>query len=98
MHLRVNVYVPALVGLPLITPVDAFSDKPNGKAPLTVQFTDGSTGASSWLWNFGDRNTSTEQNPAHTYNKAGAYTVTLSVKGPGGANKVTSPKYIKVTK
>ena len=70
----------------------------NGKAPLTVQFTDGSTGASSWLWNFGDRNTSTEQNPAHTYNKAGAYTVTLSVKGPGGTNKVTYPKYIKVTK
>ncbi len=70
----------------------------NGKAPLTVQFTDGSTSASSWLWNFGDRNTSTVQSPAHTYYKAGAYTVTLSVRGPGGTNKVIYPRYIKVTK
>jgi PKD repeat protein len=33
----------------------------------------------SWAWNFGDGNTSTLQNPTHTYSQPGTYTVTLSV-------------------
>jgi PKD repeat protein len=50
--------------------------------PLVVGFTDlsvGSPAAASWIWNFGDGQTSTEQNPVHSYLAAGTYTVTLSV-------------------
>jgi hypothetical protein len=51
----------------------------SGAAPLTVQFTDKSSGRpNSWLWNFGDGTTSGQQNPVHTYTSAGTYTVTLT--------------------
>lgn len=45
----------------------------------TVQFYDASFGAiATWAWDFGDGATSTEQNPIHTYNEEGVYTVTLN--------------------
>ena len=47
-------------------------------APATVQFTDKSPGASSWLWDFGDGSTSTDQNPSHSYANEGSYDVTLT--------------------
>ena len=37
-----------------------------------------------WLWDFGDGNSSTVQNPSHTYTVAGKYTVTLTVSSSGG--------------
>jgi hypothetical protein len=57
-----------------------------GLAPLTVRFTDRSTGEmETWRWNFGDGSAIVyEQNPSHTYTKAGRFTVQLSVEGPGG--------------
>jgi len=56
-------------------------DQTSGVAPLTVQFTDASDGIpSSWLWDFGDGETSTEASPEHIYAEAGTYTVTLSVR------------------
>lgn len=47
--------------------------------PFSVQFTDNSTNANSWQWNFGDGAgvQSTAQNPTHIYNTPGTYTVTL---------------------
>ncbi len=45
----------------------------------TVQFTDNSVGATSWMWDFGDGTTSTMQNPSHTYTAIGTYTVTVTV-------------------
>lgn len=47
----------------------------------TVSFTDLSTNATSWFWDFGDGNTSTQQNPTHTYNPVGNYTATLTING-----------------
>lgn len=56
----------------------------------TVKFTDKSTGSpKSWLWNFGDGKTSTEQNPTHTYAKDGNYTVTLTVTSSNDTDKYT---------
>nr|WP_321416630.1 alpha/beta fold hydrolase [uncultured Methanomethylovorans sp.] len=49
-----------------------------GFAPLTVQFTDLSTNAISWKWDFGDGTSSTEQDPVHIYTKEGSYTVSLN--------------------
>lgn len=46
---------------------------------LHVDFQDGSQGASSWFWEFGDGQTSTLQNPSHTYASYGTYLVRLTV-------------------
>jgi len=56
-----------------------------GIAPFAVRFTDTSTVlATSWLWDFGDGNTSTQENPVHTYPAPGNFTVTLTAKNRGG--------------
>ncbi|NIM51496.1 MAG: PKD domain-containing protein, partial [Gemmatimonadales bacterium] len=50
-----------------------------GTEPLTVSFTDLSTGSpTSWSWDFGDTGTDAVQNPSHTYTAAGSYTVSLT--------------------
>ncbi len=49
-----------------------------GGNEFTVDFTNNSTNATIYLWDFGDGNTSTENNPTHTYATAGTYMVNLS--------------------
>lgn len=62
---------------------------------FTVNFSDLSMGASSWLWDFGDGTTSTEQNPTHTYNGFGNYDVTLTVTNAQGcSNTLTRERFI----
>lgn len=87
-------------------PVAEFEGTPlSGSAPLTVAFTDLSTGdgISAWSWDFGDPasgedNTSTDQNPTHTYTAPGVYSVTLTVTGTGGESApLTKTDYITVT-
>ena len=58
----------------------------SGEAPLTVQFTDISQPSTedaqiiSWDWDFGDSGAKSDvQNPAHTYNRPGTFTVSLEV-------------------
>lgn len=54
----------------------------SGAIPLTVAFTDLSSGSpASWLWDFGDGETSTDQNPTHVYTALGSFTVSLTVDG-----------------
>ena len=78
-------------------PVANFSAAPvTGPAPLAVNFTDSSSGATSWSWKFGDGGTSTAQNPSYSYTKAGTYAVTLDVTGPGGSHQATKTGYITV--
>ncbi|OFY71134.1 MAG: hypothetical protein A3G23_15115 [Bacteroidetes bacterium RIFCSPLOWO2_12_FULL_37_12] len=63
----------------------------------TVTFKDESTGIpDTWLWNFGDGNTSTERNPTHTYLSNGNYFVTLTVSNPFGNNSYAFPNSILV--
>ncbi len=45
---------------------------------LTVNFTNNSENADSYLWDFGDGNSSTEEDPSHTYDDGGTYTVVLT--------------------
>ena len=49
-----------------------------------IDFTDQSTNAVSWFWDFGDGNNSTEQNPTHTYTTGDSYEVTLIVTSADG--------------
>ncbi|WP_211530393.1 lectin like domain-containing protein [Methanocalculus chunghsingensis] len=68
-----------------------------GYAPLTVAFTDLSTGApDSWAWSFGDGGNSTEQHPVHTYTGPGSYTVRLSVDNEAGGSTEIWMDYITV--
>lgn len=48
---------------------------------LTTNFVDSSPTGTSWLWNFGDGNTSILQDPSHTYSSYGTYNVSLQVDG-----------------
>ena len=50
----------------------------------SIQFIDNSINASSWIWDFGDGNVSTEQNPIHTYEGEDTYIVTLEAASLGG--------------
>jgi gliding motility-associated-like protein len=69
------------------TPHIAFvADTLVGCSPFTVNFTNSSTGAVSYKWNFGDGDTSLVTNPSHTYLNPGTYTVTLIAYGSGACN------------
>lgn len=61
--------------------------------PVTISFQDESKNATSWLWDFGDGNTSTEQNPTHTYYELPESNVKLSVQNENGC-KQTSKKLL----
>lgn len=55
-----------------------------------VAFKDQSIGEiTSWNWDFGDRNKSSQQNPVHAYQQPGHYTVTLWVNGPAGKSRMS---------
>ena len=90
-------------------PVASFTADPTeGSAPLTVQFTDTSTNSPiQWNWDFGDGNTSTEQNPVHVFSGEGTYSVTLvAINGDGSSdpesmnikvNRVLTPPVVDFT-
>ena len=72
------------------------------QAPLTVVFTNTSTNATSYEWDFGDGKTSTEMNPTHRYEQVTSYTVTLVAKNSTSSKqyretiKLSTPKvYVK---
>jgi gliding motility-associated-like protein len=69
---------------PMPAPVAGFDTVSLGAFNTTYQFADTSTGGSSWFWDFGDGNTSTQQNPSHQYGGAGTYTVTQIVTSASG--------------
>ncbi|MCC4767366.1 PKD domain-containing protein [Methanosarcina sp. DH1] len=81
-----------------LAPFANFSASPTeGKAPLTVAFTDKSIRSpTKWKWDFGDGTTSTKQNPTHKYSKVGSYTVKLTATNAKGSNTATKTGYIKV--
>jgi gliding motility-associated-like protein len=63
--------------------IDFAADLTSGCAPLVVNFSDltvlNSGNIAAWRWDFGDGNQSTQQNPTHSYDSAGVYTVSLQV-------------------
>jgi PKD repeat protein len=91
-HITVNPGVP---------PVANFTAAPTfGAAPLSVQFTDtsapGTSPIDAWDWDFGDGETSSDQDPLHVYDLQGEYTVTLTVTTAAGSDTYTRTGYIVV--
>ncbi len=80
-------------------PVADFIAAPlSGEAPLLVQFSDQSTGSpTSWAWNFGDGGTSNAQNPSHTFNSSGSFSVSLTASNGNGSDTHISPNLVSVT-
>jgi PKD repeat protein len=77
--------------MPVVTPYQQFN------VPKTVQFIDQSDGMpTSWKWDFGDGVTSTEQNPSHTYQKEGTYTVSLTATNTFGSDTKVRQNLISV--
>ena len=69
-----------------------------GPVPLTVGFIDASTlSPTTWYWDFGDGNTSTDRFPVHSYAEAGNYNVTLRVENEYGNNTIEKTEWIRVT-
>jgi PKD repeat protein len=78
---------------------DFSADPTTGMGPLTVNFTDLSSGdINSWEWDFDDDGQvdSTDQHPTWIYDEAGLFTVSLGVSGPGGSDSVTRDDYVEV--
>jgi len=87
---------------PPLPPFAAFSATPrSGTAPLTVSFTDASTGTGtlSYAWDFKNDGSvdSTLQNPSYQYTAAGTYTVKLTVTNTGGSDSEVKAGYIMVS-
>ena len=67
---------------PLPTPDFSFT---NIDGELEVDFTNNSTDATTYSWDFGDGSFSTNENPNHSYNAGGEYTVTLTATNSCGS-------------
>ena len=73
-------------------------DSTNCTNPFTVNFTNLSVDGDTYQWNFGDTTTSTSQNPSHTYNAYGNFTVQLVVTSLNGCtDTLRKTNYIKIT-
>lgn len=81
-----------------VAPVCDFSGVPTTiTAGESVAFTDLSENyPSSWTWDFGDGQTSTQQNPTHVYTVAGTYDVSLNVSNTAGSDSELKVAYITV--
>jgi gliding motility-associated-like protein len=69
----------------------------SGCFPLTVKFTDASTGPiATWAWDFGNTNSSDAQSPSAVYTTPGIYTVSLTVTNGAQSDTETKTGYITV--
>ena len=86
------------LGAPAPTLAAAFTASPTaGSAPLSVSFSDTSTGSpKSWHWSFGDGTTSTAEDPVHDYTGPGTYDVSLTVSDGVSSDTVTRVGYVVV--
>ena len=82
---------------PSSPPITNFSSNTTSTCSGAVSFFDQSTNTpTSWLWNFGDGNSSTLQNPTHTYTNSGSFTVELITSNPFGSDTITFNNLIQV--
>lgn len=78
-------------------PIADFSADVTSTCIGIVNFTDASSGiVDSWDWDFGDGNSSTDQNPSHTYTTNGTYSVEMTATNIYGDDTHTETNYITV--
>lgn len=76
-------------------PTALFSFAPlYGEAPVDIAFINQSRGASSYLWNFGDSETSTDEMPLHTYTQNGSYQIHLAAYSTEGCEDTASKIFV----
>ena len=77
-------------------PTAAFIDSANYKCttPVTVYFTNTSTGAIGYLWDFGNGTNSINNNPSVTYNSPGAYSISLISSSGYGCSDTSTQVYV----
>lgn len=77
---------------------DFMAETSTGAAPLTVSFIDKSLGEpTNWKWKFGDGYESISQNPIHTYNQPGEYTVVLITSNEFGVDSLVKENFVLVS-
>jgi len=64
---------------------------------LTASFNNTTTGGVSYLWDFGDGQTSTSQNPVHTYATEGIFNVSLTATNPNGTGTASAIAFVSAT-
>ena len=82
----------AALMLSCMKPIARFSmSAAHAEAPATISFVNQSTGADSYLWDFGDGMQSMETNAQHQYPVSGKYVVSLTAKKANKSHKMTKP-------
>ncbi len=66
------------------------------QVPSDISFFSTGLGGTTYLWEFGDGETSDQANPTHTYNAEGDYTVSLSVSGACGSDDLEKSDFINI--
>lgn len=83
---------PTKLGTPPAPAADFLFSASSGTVPLTVSFTNATTGTfGALLWDFGDGSFSIAQDPVHVFTQAGSFSVSLTALGAGGTNTMTKP-------
>ncbi len=81
-----------------VAPVARISAAQTTTCNGVIQFRDSSRfQPETWMWNFGDGQTSSLKNPLHQYAASGTYTVKLKVSNTIGADSITRTNYISVS-
>ena len=83
-------FVPPSGNINDIQPNTLFTTSTNADNSLTIIFRSFSTDAVSYSWDFGDGNTSTEENPDYTYAAGGLYTVKLTTVSSDGLEAIAT--------
>jgi PKD repeat protein len=84
-----TITIPPVAGFSMVTSSVFF--------PVTIQFTDTSTGSpTAWNWSFGDGTYSELQNPVHAYTTEGNVTISLKVTNAAGYDVVAGSVYINI--
>ena len=82
---------------PTSPPITNFVLSDTVSCNTTINFTDlSSNGPSTWIWDFGDGNTSTLQNPTHTYSYSGVYNISLSTSNQYGSDSLILINYLNI--